>query len=629
MVTRAMSQSKKSPATSIKTSNSSVKISESTKNIKEAPDLSTSTQERDTGTESIKSSGISRANRDRRGSSWGFSWPNSSSNTSKSQDHDQLSRLSFEAGSKNSSSAIANDDNETTAIEPDDSKPKKQVDSWINWGRKQSTDSLSKLARPEPSNELLSRPKAIITHDEQGKSIEVKASRSLSWSIWNNTSNAEMENNFKEDLVLFEPSNPKENLVNSKNASKKPVSTNPNIIVPNLEEVLPYESFFSKISNIVSYSTPRHLQRTRPKPFKRVLIVGVHGFFPAKMLRPLIGEPTGTSIKFANEAEIAILKWAKDHNLDISIQKIALEKEGKINDRVDYFYNVMEKWKDEIQKSDFVFFACHSQGTPVTISLLARLISTGVIENDRFDKNLGILAMAGVNNGPYYGADQTLLVKAYSKFESDSMTELFEFQNFDSDQSKNYLESIRVVVGSNTKICFVGSIDDQLVPLYSAIASHIEHPNIYRACYIDGGTNTPAFVSRVVGISLWLKNLGLSDHGVIKEISDSLAGPLTGGGHSKIYNEPNVYELAINFFLTTNDLNVSNPQPVHFNRFLLNTNPYHLPWCMRGLVFEGSKNIPNGRRQVEKVLTEFDDWKPESKVLKDLKYRLSAIKLKL
>ena len=42
-------------------------------------------------------------------------------------------------------------------------------------------------------------------------------------------------------------------------------------------------------------------------------------------------------------------------------------------------------------------------------------------------------------------------------------------------------------------------------------------------------------------------------HGLIKEISASLAGSLRGGGHSRIYDEQSVYELAIRHLLETTD----------------------------------------------------------------------------
>lgn len=400
---------------------------------------------------------------------------------------------------------------------------------------------------------------------------------------------------------------------------------------------------------------------------KRVLIIGVHGFFPTKMIRPLIGAPKGTSLKFANEAEKAVLRYFVDNGMindheshDMSIQKIALEKEGKIIDRVEFFSNIMTKWKDELNMADFIFIASHSQGCVVSIILLAHLIQNGILERPA-EKRLGILGMAGVNNGPFYGIDKTFFMKAYSAIEHDSLMELFELTKFDSPQSLAYKEAIQTIISVNVKICLVGSINDQLVPLYSALASHVFHPNIYRACYIDHATKTPLFIRTLISLCCQLQNMGYFDNNVLKELSPILAGPITGSGHSKIYNDGKVYDLGLKFILDTDDLVIPRTPsafestkkdvmlsqlPVtnsvylkEFNVGKIGTNPYVLPWCLRGLVFNVEKNwreaepqitlnpkAKSGRDEINMLYELFDQWKPDTKALRDLKFRLNGIR---
>ena len=49
-------------------------------------------------------------------------------------------------------------------------------------------------------------------------------------------------------------------------------------------------------------------------------------------------------------------------------------------------------------------------------------------------------------------------------------------------------------------------------------------------------------MSHLVGFVLRLRNLGLTDHGLIRELSTPLAGSLYGGeGHSRIYDDDAVY----------------------------------------------------------------------------------------
>lgn len=49
-------------------------------------------------------------------------------------------------------------------------------------------------------------------------------------------------------------------------------------------------------------------------------------------------------------------------------------------------------------------------------------------------------------------------------------------------------------------------------------------------------------LTHLVGFALKLRNLGISDHGLIRELSSPLAGSLYGGeGHSRIYEDDSVY----------------------------------------------------------------------------------------
>lgn len=50
-------------------------------------------------------------------------------------------------------------------------------------------------------------------------------------------------------------------------------------------------------------------------------------------------------------------------------------------------------------------------------------------------------------------------------------------------------------------------------------------------------------LAHLVGFALKLRNLGVSDHGLIRELSAPLAGSLyTGEGHSRLYDDGKVYE---------------------------------------------------------------------------------------
>ena len=113
----------------------------------------------------------------------------------------------------------------------------------------------------------------------------------------------------------------------------------------------------------------------------------------------------------------------------------------------------MLNWIDKIRKADFVMIACHSQGVPVAMMLVAKLIAFGCLSSTK----IGVCAMAGVNLGPF--ADYK------SRWISGSAGELFEFALPDSQVSKDYEAALDVALRFGVKTVYVGSIDDQLVSL--------------------------------------------------------------------------------------------------------------------------------------------------------------------
>ncbi|KAL4975383.1 hypothetical protein BDW66DRAFT_69005 [Aspergillus desertorum] len=353
-----------------------------------------------------------------------------------------------------------------------------------------------------------------------------------------------------------------------------------------------------------------------PQRIKKALAIGIHGYFPAPLLRSVLGQPTGTSVRFSTLAAEAISKYTDDQGYTCEIQKIALEGEGRIAERVDLLWKLLLNWMEEIRSADFILVACHSQGVPVGIMLVAKLILFGCINANR----VGVCAMAGVNLGPF--ADYK------SRWISGSAGELFEFALPYSIVSKDYESALRTCIDFGVRISYVGSIDDQLVSLESSLFSPVSHPYIYRAAFVDGRVHAPSFVSHLVGFVLKLRNLGISDHGLIRELSSPLAGSLyTGEGHSRLYDEEAVYRLAIEFALETSP--VSNvPLQIKRNYPPPVPNPYILPFAMRGLLEEEYVRHELCNETME-LLKQFDDWKPTSKVLKDVKFRLEGIRSKL
>ena len=166
-----------------------------------------------------------------------------------------------------------------------------------------------------------------------------------------------------------------------------------------------------------------------------------------------MGQPTGTSIRFADGAADAIRRWSLEQGYSCEIEKVALEGEGKILERVDVLWKLLLNWIENIRRADFLLVAGHSQGVPVALMLIAKLIEFGCVSNLR----IGVCAMAGINLGPF--ADYK------SRWIGGSAGELFEFVRSDSQVSKDYDAALEVALGFGVRIAYIGSIDDQLVSL--------------------------------------------------------------------------------------------------------------------------------------------------------------------
>lgn len=131
-----------------------------------------------------------------------------------------------------------------------------------------------------------------------------------------------------------------------------------------------------------------------------------------------------------------------------------------------------------------------------------------------------------------------------------------------------------------------------------------------------------------MGFALKLRNLGISDHGLIRELSTPLAGSLYGGeGHSRIYDDEAIYYLAVEHALETTSLGEL-PLQIHRDNPSTVQNPYILPFAMRGLLEEDHVRTEL-YGEISQLIKQFDDWKPSSKVLKDVKFRLEGVRSKL
>ncbi|KAI5293713.1 hypothetical protein KEM52_005286 [Ascosphaera acerosa] len=437
-----------------------------------------------------------------------------------------------------------------------------------------------------------------------------------------------------------------------KDTAAKVPHAHPNQVIPAIRDTLRVQGrprLLHQLGRLLLPSRatppPEHVALTSEPPrIRRAVAIGVHGYFPAQILRKVLGPPTGTSVRFANMAAEAIACWARDHGCQCEVATIPLEGEGRIAERVQVLWTALLSHIDEIRNADLVLVACHSQGVPVATMLVSKLLGLGpgcVPEASR----VGICAMAGVSMGPF--------AEYRSRLIGGAAGELFEFVNPRSRVSREYMAAVEHVLGAGCRVTYVGSYDDQLVPLESSVFASISHPYIYRAVFVNGRVHAPNFLSNLLGFIMKLRNLGIPDHGLIRELSSPVAGSLySGEGHSKLYDDVAVYRLAVDFALES--LPVAQPRfrarhpgttagaadlaapasssssspPSSTPGSPTSSNPYILPFIMRGVLEEEYVRHQLAEETAE-LLRSFDAWKPSSKVLKDVKFRLEGIRSKL
>ncbi|KAJ8514671.1 hypothetical protein ONZ45_g7817 [Pleurotus djamor] len=366
---------------------------------------------------------------------------------------------------------------------------------------------------------------------------------------------------------------------------------------------------------------------------RKVVIIGIHGWFPGAVMRSVLGEPTGTSSKFVNMMVQALDDFQAQAGVTLNkVTKIPLEGEGTIDKRVERLYTNLlanEEWVGDIHEADAIFVATHSQGSIVSTHLLDRLLKDGHIVTS-YSANLAA-TVGGLVDGvsPPSGPAQVTRKpqRPYIQyFESTAARELFDFQNTDSPVSKAYVHALHNVLDHRVKMVYVASLNDQVVPIYSGLFTSASHPLILRALYIDGDAyHSSDFLSNLLVLLLRIMNSGLSDSGLLTHLSEATAGSLNGIGHSTAYEEPAVFSLAVKYLFLTND-GLEDPPELTIEPFNVNNelNDYEIPWALRDLIAD-DRVYHLFEKEITQLRDAFRDWQPRTTVLRDIKRKLQPI----
>jgi hypothetical protein len=237
------------------------------------------------------------------------------------------------------------------------------------------------------------------------------------------------------------------------------------------------------------------------------------------------------------------------------------------------------------------------------------------------------LALCGIHLGPLRYLRTSALLQPYLQyFESTAAKELFEFQDTESAVSKAYVKALGNVLDNGTKMVYVASLNDQVVPLYSGLFTAASHPLILRALYIDGDAyHSSDFLSNLLVLLLRVLNAGLSDSGLLAHLSEATAGSLNGVGHSTAYEEIATYSLAVNYLFLTNDGLEAHPaltlEP--FNA-TAEQNDYEIPWALRDVIAD-ERVAHFFSHEIMQLRDAFREWHPKTTILRDIKRKLQPI----
>jgi hypothetical protein len=265
--------------------------------------------------------------------------------------------------------------------------------SWAFWSTDTSKKAVALSGKPGELGQLAIAGEPSQDHPEPAKAVTVKDNKKVKSTKRGRPQSVEVDESSRKATQL-DPISTKGTPSQSPAPAK---SLPPNLLIPSVKKtyrLVENPSILQQIARLLlqGHQQPmKHVSLVKDAPkIKKALAIGIHGLFPAPLLRTVIGQPTGTSIKFANHAAEAIRRWTDSHgSIDCEIEKVALEGEGKIAERVDNLWKLLLNWIDHVRKADFIMIACHSQGVPVAVMLVAKLIEFGVVSNGR----IGVCAM--------------------------------------------------------------------------------------------------------------------------------------------------------------------------------------------------------------------------------------------
>lgn len=280
--------------------------------------------------------------------------------------------------------------------------------------------------------------------------------------------------------------------------------------------------------------------KTIQEECKKICIVGVHGWY-LEVLNSFIPQ-AGNSMKFIENMQTCLLKFLVDicglepSDCEKRIYCIPLSYHSTVDDRVGTFLNEIAnnvQHTTALKEADLILWNCHSQGVPVSIALIDKLIESTIINTSK--TKLSLYCMAGITHGP--------VPSPFTAVMNASAKELFTFGDPSSNNSQNVSNALRNILDKGIVVSTLGSTNDRLVPLHSSLMAFFNHKDIHRYIFISNSKGVP-FAEQLIRIVLIVRNKGYNDFGLLSLLYHYFKDK-TNNGHSHLYMDINAYIIPI------------------------------------------------------------------------------------
>ncbi|CAG8498559.1 2563_t:CDS:2 [Ambispora gerdemannii] len=339
-----------------------------------------------------------------------------------------------------------------------------------------------------------------------------------------------------------------------------------------------------------------------------IVIIGLHGWEP-KIVQGFVKLDSN---KFCVKMAEAIRLKLKLGPNEGDITSIPLDGYGTILGRYENYLKKIKGDKtkcDKIKNAKALFVVAHSQGVPVSVLLMQKLIEDGLVNPDQ--QKICACLMASISQGPNPRFD---VGGELAKIVGDDHTAgMFELQTSSSKISQTYRDATMNLLKRGVKFVYFASGNDEAVPLHSALYSNMDHPSIKRGIYVAGYVyEEKKFIAALISILLRIRNNNHSDHGLLVLLSDSLIGYLKDGGHTHLHEEPDAYKYAFDHLNSKEEYKDIDAKFTEFD-YKLPEKPHmtYVPWAMRGLLSDEktiiSEKLSSDFRELR---NNFKTWSP-------------------